>query len=184
MLNKTTLPKTAPSPVADRKTASPSTVPVSSSPVMKSEETSVLAKVRRLLETERYEEALTLARSRSEAPMRNALAVCLMRMGKADEAVRVYRGLVLDRTGLFLREQVPTTFKTNYALALMLSGHPVGGLNILGELANETHPSVQKLREAVQDWKTQLSVFQKLGLKLGLDPQHPVVLHSPPGELE
>lgn len=184
MFHKSTLPQTTPSPNVVRDDEAQPVTPVSPPAAIKDEDARALAKIGRLLDAERYEEAFALARSRSNASMRNASGVCLMRMGKPDEAVRIYRGLVLDRTGLFLRDQVPMTFKINYALALMLSGHPVGGINILEELASDNHPSLQLVREAVQDWKSQLSFLQKLGLKLGVDPNRPVVLRLPPGVLE
>ncbi len=141
------------------------------------------AKVRRLIEAGRLDEAESLARSRYDGPMKNALGVCLMRAGKADEAVRVYRPLVLDHTGLFLRGQVPAVYKTNFAYALMLSGRISGGLNIARELAAEDHPSVRKLQSAIEVWKANLSLVQKLGLALGLEPKPPLALDFPPGDL-
>jgi hypothetical protein len=177
MHQKTTPPKHVPSPRNKIKTTSE---PMSSD---KSADADAYSKVRRFLENNRVEDALTLARSRHDAPMKNAQGVCLMRLGKPDEAVRVYRTLVLDNTGLFLRDQLPTVYKTNYAFALMLSGHASGGLNILKELSTEDHPSVHQLRSAIEAWKAKLSLLQKLGLAIGLEPKRPMLLDFPPGEL-
>lgn len=149
----------------------------------KSADADAYSKVRRFLENNRVEEALALARSRHDSLMKNAQGVCLMRQGKADEAIRIYRTLLLDSTGLFLREDLPTVYKTNYAFALMLSGHAAGGINILTELSDVDHPSVHQLRFVVGAWKARLSLMQKLGLTLGLEPKRPVVLDFPPGEL-
>ncbi len=106
-----------------------------------------------------------------------------MRMGRSEEAVRIYRTLILDSTGLFFRDQVPTIFKTNFAFALMLSGRIQGGINILTELEGDEHPSVQTLRTVVEDWNAKLTFVQKLCLKLGIEPNCPVILDFPPGEL-
>ena len=163
--------------------ASSAKVKAGADPAASDGENDAYTKVRKLLETGRVDEALTLARARQDAPMKNAQAVCLMRKGLADEAVRIYRAMVLDNTGLFLREHVPTIYKTNYALALLLSGHIAGGINILKDLAGDDHQSVHSLRAAVDAWKAKLSVFQRLGLMLGLEPKQPFVLDTPPGEL-
>jgi hypothetical protein len=157
--------------------------PLSASAGDKPAEAGPYAKVRKLMEGNHLDEALTLARTRHDAPMKNAQGVCLMRKGLAAEAVRVYRTLVLDNTGLFMKENLPTVYKTNYALALMLSGLATGGLDILKELAGDNHESVRKLQTVADAWKAKLSFAQKIGLRLGLDPKRPVVLDFPPGEL-
>ncbi len=174
MHQKTNSPKNTTSPVGQSKNVNPSD---------NTGEADAYAKVCRLLETGRVDEALTLARSRHDAPMKNAQGVCLMRKGLAEDAVRVYRPLVLDNTGLFMREQIPPVYKTNYALALLLSGHIAGGISILNEVAGEDDPSVERLRKLVADWKSKLSFFQRLGLIVGLEPKRPFELDSPPGEL-
>lgn len=180
MHQKSSLPKTIPSPLPANAAVSE---PVSPAKASAADENEPIAKIRRLIDAGRYEEAMKLARARSDAPTRNALGVCLMRIGRPQEAVRVYRTLVLDHTGLFLREHLPMIYKTNFALALMLSGQVLGGINILEELAGEDHPSAGKLRQAVAAWKAQLSFLQKLGLKFGLEPNRPLILDGPVGEL-
>jgi hypothetical protein len=179
MYQKATPPQPVPSPAAKTKAVSEPVSPAFEKPG----ETEAYAKVRRLVETNRLDEALTLARSRHDAPMKNAQGVCLMRKGFPAEAIRIYRTMVLDNTGLFLREQIPAVYKTNYALALLLSGHAAGGINILKELAGTDDPSVQKLRSIIDGWKSQLSFLERLGLMLGLEPKRPVLLDFPPGEL-
>jgi hypothetical protein len=179
MYQKASLPKTIPSPVLADAAVSEPVSP--RTPIANEDET--CAKIRRLIDAGRYEEAMKVARSRSDAPTRNALGVCLMRMGRPQEAVRIYRALVLDGTGLFLREHLPVIYKTNFAFALMLSGNVVGGINIIEELAGEDHPSAGKLRETVANWKAQLNFLQKLGLKFGLEPNRPLIVDGPIGEL-
>jgi hypothetical protein len=65
----------------------------------------------------------------------------------------------------------------------MLSGRIEGGINILTELKDDEHPSVQPLRLVVDQWKAKLTFVQKLWLKLGIEPNCPVILDFPPGEL-
>jgi hypothetical protein len=180
MQQKASHPQTIPAPVP---TAGPSKEPGSLPQTAIRAESESFSKIRRLMEAGQFEDAIKLARSQSDAPTRNALAVCLMRTGRPDEAVRVYRGLVLDHTGLFLRENVPAVYKVNFAAALMLSGNVMGGIDTLGELKNADHPGIQKLRDAVAAWKSQLSILRRLGLKLGLEPNRPIVLDFPPGDL-
>lgn len=178
MHENASLPKTATAPKRDSKSPAE---PLSSS--HKPADADAYAKVCRLLEHGKLNDALTLARSRHDADMKNAQGICLMRKGHADEAVRIYRTLVLDNTGLFLRENLPVVYKTNYALALMLSGHPGGGLSVLEELGDVDHPSVHKLRQAMDAWKAKLNFLQKIGLAMGLEPKRPVELDFPPGDL-
>jgi hypothetical protein len=182
MYQKAALPKTVRAPHKTTN-AVPAPIAPSSSKTGSPKGSDGYAKLRKLLEANRLDEALKVARAHSDAPTRNALGVCLMRMGRSEEAVRIYRTLILDSTGLFFRDQVPTVFKTNFAFALMLSGRIEGGINILTELKDDEHPSVQPLRLVVDQWKAKLSFTQKLLLKLGIEPNCPVRLDFPPGEL-
>lgn len=121
------------------------------------------AKLRRLLDEGRLDEAIVLVRSRgSSAPaMQNAYGVCLMRLGQVESAVRVYRSLVLNGGGLLMRQNVPTKWKTNFATALLLSGRGSGCWSVLDEIADETDPGVQRLREAIQKSRSGQSSWQK-----------------------
>jgi len=137
-----------------------------------------------LIEAGHFEAAKAKLRSRHDPRSQNALGVCLLRTGQAENAVRVFRSLVLDRTGLFFKEQAPIHHKTNFAYALMMSGHIVGGLNVLGELkAEQNSHGLRRLREAVDFWKSTLSWRQRIGLSLGLDPNRPFAPPPPVGDL-
>lgn len=54
--------------------------------------------------------------------LRNALAVCALRMREPHRAAELLRPLVLDADGAALRPGVPTAFAVNCAIALRLSG--------------------------------------------------------------
>ncbi len=124
-----------------------------------------------------------LARSKVHSPWStNAIAVCLLRLGQADRAVELFRNLVLSGS-LFLRPDVPTAWKVNFATALLLSDNLSGCVQLLGDIHEEDHPGVQRLRAAVGSWHNRLSIWQKIQWFLGGQPARGVELDFPPGEL-
>ena len=139
-------------------------------------------RIKRLLESNRVDEALQLARTRanSDAAMRNAYAVCLMRSGQPEEALALYRGLLLN--GIFLRPEVPTVYKSNFATALALSGQLDGALSVLQEIAPEKHPMAERLLAAINERRQRQSFWQKLRCLWG-SAQPRIELDFPPGEL-
>jgi hypothetical protein len=134
-----------------------------------------------------YQKALDLLRSAGREPrMQNVIGVCLMRMGREEEAVRIFRDLVLAPGCMGLKPEIPLIQKINYATSLLLVGRPAGCLDVLAELGENMHPSVQRLRAVIKDWERSLSFWQRLNWQFGrIEPNHaPVTLESPPGELE
>src|SRR5262249_577514 len=75
-------------------------------------------------------------------------------------------------------------FKTNYATALLLSGNIAGGLRALDEVRDEQCPAVGRLREAVRRWERNLTFWQRVNWWLGGEPDRPLTLDFPPGDLE
>ncbi|MGE3804458.1 MAG: hypothetical protein AB7K24_07280 [Gemmataceae bacterium] len=114
----------------------------------------------------------------------NARGVCQLRLGNAKVALEVFRGLVLATGGILLRGDVPVVFKTNYAVALLLSGNMSGCQGILAEVRNEGHPAVQRLNDAIQHWASRLTFWQRINWYLGGQPDNPVDLSFLPGDLE
>ena len=113
----------------------------------------------------------------------NALGVCLLRLGKIKEAVEVFRGLVLKNVGNQLRLDVPVVFKTNFAVALLMDNNLSGCLSALAEI-KEVHPAVEKLTQAIERWRKNLNLWQRFNWYMGAQPNQPVVLVFPPGDLE
>jgi hypothetical protein len=113
----------------------------------------------------------------------NAIGVCLLRQGRFEEAVPLFRRLVLAPGCTWMRS-APTAYKTNYATALLLSQRPAGCLEILGELHCEKDPTVQRLRAAIKRWESQLTFWQRLNWWLGrIEPSNRTVpLDFPPGD--
>jgi hypothetical protein len=108
--------------------------------------------------------------------------VCLLRLGQADRAVELFRNLVLSGS-LFLRPDLPTAWKVNFATALLMADNLVGCNRLLRDIQDAGHPSVQRLRGALTRWHSGLSLWQKIQWLLGGQPSRRVELAFPPGEL-
>jgi Flp pilus assembly protein TadD len=144
--------------------------------------TPALRTVKSLLDAGRPEDAFHVVNGLGlrDAATQNARAVCLMRMGRPEEAVRALRGAVL-KGGLILRDDVPTAYKVNFAVALALSGNPTGAVAILSEFDAEDHPQVIALRQAIQRWKRSLPFLQRLQWTLGANIESRVPVDEAPG---
>ena len=133
-----------------------------------------------------YEKALgILATGGSTPPVQNARGVCLLRLGRYEDAVRLYRGLVLQAGGTWSKADVPTLHKTNFAMALLLEGHPSGCLSMLEEIGDESYPPVIRLRKALAQWVKSLTFLQRMNWWFGrIEPPHcHVAVDFPPGDL-
>jgi hypothetical protein len=146
----------------------------------------LLARADQLLQAGEPTKAIDLiARAKVNSSWRtNALGVCQLRLGKAKLAVEVFRGLVLKAGGILLRTDVPAVFKTKYAAALLAADNVGGCLSVLAEVREEEHPAIGKLKAAIRRWRGSLTLWQKLNWYLGGQPDLPVVLDFPPGDLE
>ena len=134
-----------------------------------------------------YEKALNLLLAAGKSPpIINARGVCLLRLGRPEAAIRAFRDLVLNPGSTWTRPDVPTHYKTNYATALLMGGHPSGCLDVLREINNEAHPAVERLRAAVKRWESSLPLLRRLNWRLGrLEPSNcKVSIDFTPGDLE
>jgi predicted Zn-dependent protease len=159
---------------------------VSITPEEQSQEiANLIGKLKPLLQDQSPEKALeVIARSKLKSPwITNAMAVCQLRLGNAEQAAVMFRTLVAY-TGVQLKPDAPLVFKTNYAAALLASNNLAGCLNVLHEVHAEEHATVRQLRAAIQGWKHSLSFREKMQWYLGDYPQRPVRLDFPLGELE
>lgn len=144
----------------------------------------LLQQIAELLEAGQPKKALdVLARSKDHSPWStNAIAVCLLRLGQAEQAVELFRNLVLSGS-LLLRPEVPTAWKVNFATALLMTDNLAGCIQMLRDLREEDHPSVQRLRKAIRQWEEELSLWEKIQWHLGGQPARGVPLDFLPGEL-
>lgn len=126
-----------------------------------------------------------LARAKSTSSwVANAKGVCQLRLGNQKVALDVFRSLVLGAGGILLRKDVPAVFKTNYAVALLLSDNMSGCLSALAEVNEDAHPAVGRLKAAFRQWKDGLTFWQRMNWYMGGQPAHAVDLSFPPGDLE
>ncbi len=146
-----------------------------------------LERVIRKVSLGEHQQALDLLRKMGDAAaVRNARGVCLMRLRRFDDALGVLGALVLKPGCTWVRAELPTIYKANYATALMLSGHPSGALEVLAEIRDETHASVRQLRAAIKKWESGLPFWQKLNWRFGrIEPADCAVdIDFLPGEFE
>lgn len=117
---------------------------------------------------------------------RNALGVCLMRMGDADQAVDVYRSFVLVPGTVIERPEVSNSAKRNFATALLMKGLPSGTQNVLSEIHDPDHPVAVRLKSAIRQWEKTLPWLRWLDWKTSRiePPQCKVVLDFEPGEFD
>lgn len=116
----------------------------------------------------------------------NRLGVCHLRLGNASEAVRIYRGLVLQPGCTWERTDIPDVYRLNYATALLMAGQPAGCLDVLQSKALADHPRAMELRAAIKRWERSLGFFKRWDWRLnGVTPKgcH-IELDFEPGEFE
>lgn len=121
-----------------------------------------LEQVRALLEQGHCAKALELLRSKDRSPWaENARAVCLMRLGQPQQAVSIYRSLLL-RSDVLIREDAPAVFVVNFATALLLTGNIAGAISTLEEMPQKNDPGAGRLRKAIDRWRKSLSIVERL----------------------
>jgi hypothetical protein len=133
-------------------------------------------RIRELLDHDHPGDALNLiARSGNDSPeMKNARGVCLLRLGRLDEAISVleevaFRGLA----GMSF--DAPALFQVNFAIAMLRANRNKGGaLQICDRLDGSEHAEAAKLKVAVGEWKRSIGLLGRLGCRLGLYPAKPV----------
>jgi hypothetical protein len=112
----------------------------------------------------------------------NARGVCLLRLGRARQAVDVLRGLVFDTTRMGFRPDADPVFEANYATSLLLAGNADSFEGILGGIRDRRHPAVVKLADAVRRWRASFTWGEWLRACFG-GAARPLVLDFPPGDL-
>src|SRR5581483_10240761 len=103
-------------------------------------------------------------------------------LGKAKQAVELLRNVVLSGS-LFLRSDVPTAWKVNFAIALLMTDNLAGCIQALRDIQEKDHPYVQRLYNAIRQWKKELSLWEKIQWHLGGQPARRVELGFPRGQL-
>lgn len=124
-------------------------------------------------------------RSKVSSPWRsNALGVCLLRAGYSQQALDMFRSLVLGPGGIVMRAEAPAVFKANFAAALLATGNLNGFLAAMAELRDVEHASVLAHRNRIDRWAEQFTTWQKLKWRLGIAPAVPFPTNFEFGDLE
>lgn len=148
-------------------------------------ETEVLDLVGSLLAAGKGKDATELLRryGLSSAELRNAYGVALLRTGEITKALEVFRSLVVNESGVCMRQDVPALYKVNFATALLLNRNVSGCAAALREVAPQ-EPAGVRLRVAISRWERTLNWWSRLMFRwYGAEPAQPVPLDFPPGEL-
>jgi hypothetical protein len=144
-----------------------------------------MQRLRRFILEEDYAGAKKMLRETGEGPdARNALGVCLMRSGKAQEAIEVLKALVIEPGTLVERSDIPEHYRRNFATALLMCQRIGGCLQLLRPGKNDKHPVSEQLLQTIKDWEKSLSFWQKVNWKLYevIPDNRPIQLAFVPGE--
>lgn len=150
-------------------------------------EESPLHRAQRLIRQSNYNAALEVAfHPGPDVQLRNAKGVCLLRLGQAHAAVVLYREIVFKPGCSWVRPELPTPYKVNFATALLLNGNISGCVGVLNEALDPTHPGIQRLRACIRRWERGLTFWQRLNWMCGWtdESNSHVPLDFEPGLLE
>ncbi|MDD5458448.1 MAG: hypothetical protein PHF37_03550 [Phycisphaerae bacterium] len=145
---------------------------------------SSIAHIRQLLNDGRPHDALKFINHLGlKSPiMENARAVCLMRMGKPEQAISVLRDIVF-RGYVCMPSDTPALYQANFAVAMLMVNQKDGAIPILTKLNVSECPQVAKLKDAVSEWMQSLNIFQKLLCRIGYYPAKKIKIEFPLGEI-
>ena len=152
--------------------------------MLKTKSPTAIERVRELLNKDRPEDALKFIEHLDQKTpvMENARGVCLMRLGKIEEAVSVLRDIAFQGY-ICIPTDTPVLYQINFATAMLLSKNNDGALDILNKLDEKEHPEISKLKEAIRGWVKGLNFIEKCGYYIGLYPNKRVTIDFAPGEI-
>jgi hypothetical protein len=141
-----------------------------------------LQHIRELLDHGHHSEALNFIThfDVNSPEIENARGVCLLRLGKLDEAISVFQNVTFQ--GLTcVPDDTPVLFQVNFAIAMLLANCKSGAMAIVDRLNGNEHPEAARLKAAVRQWKKSIGPVGRLCCRLGFYPKRPVPLETPPG---
>lgn len=124
-----------------------------------------LREVETLLASLHTEEALTLlGRQPMDDRRQNAKAVCLLRLGRFEEAGRVLADLILQQGSLVLKPGLPVAYLLNFATSLFLTRDVDEALRFITEAGYVGYrdPRLIEFGLAIRAWKRALPWRAKL----------------------
>jgi len=140
--------------------------------------------IRELLNQNRPHDALKFIENLGQKTpvMENARGVCLMRLGKFEEAISVLREVAFQGY-ICMPSDTPVLYQMNFAIAMLVSNHKEGAFPILNKLDEKVLPQIAKLEDAIRRWVKSLNFIEKCCYHIGLYPNKPVTIDFPPGEV-
>ncbi len=142
-----------------------------------------LQHIRELLDHDRPGEALNFViHSHNDSPeMENARGVCLLRLGRFDEAITVLQEVTFQ--GLpGIPPHTPALFQVNFAVAMLRANRDKGAaLMIADRLNGSEQPEAARLKAAVRQWKERLGPLGRFRCRLGFYPAQPIPLDEHAG---
>ena len=140
--------------------------------------------VRELLNQGRPQDALMFIEHLGQKTpvMENARGVCLIRLGKFEQAISVLREVAFQGY-ICMPSDTPVLYQMNFAIAMLVSNRKDGAFSILNKLDEKEHPQIAKLKDAIRRWVKSLNFVEKCCYHIGLYPNKPVTIDFPPGEV-
>ncbi|HUW18606.1 MAG TPA: hypothetical protein VMW16_04825 [Sedimentisphaerales bacterium] len=150
----------------------------------KTKSTDMLGHIRTLLNEGRAQDALNYTNhlGQKSQVLENARGVCLLRLGKIDEAVSVLREVVFQGY-VCIPSDTPALFQANFATAMLMANYKDAAMAVINRLDDNQHPAVAKIKSAIAKWKKNLNFFERLLLGFGAYPKKPVAIDFPPGDI-
>ena len=150
----------------------------------KTKSAAVIDHVRELLAQGRPQDALKFIDhlGRKDREMENARGVCLMRLGKAEEAVSVLRDVAFGGN-VCMPADTPAVYRLNFATAMLLVNLKGAAMPILSSLGDRDCPEAAKVKDAIRRWFRSLNFFQRCCCRIGFYPRNAVNIDFPPGEV-
>jgi hypothetical protein len=145
---------------------------------------SIYDRIQQLLDQNHPQEALNLIhRGDQNSPsMKNAQAVCLLRLGKSEDAISILREITFQGH-VCIPSDTPVVYQTNFAAAMLMANHKEV-IDVIGQLDETRHAAVARIKAAVKKWEKSLNPLQRLLYKAGIYPAKAVPIDFPPGDLE
>ena len=146
---------------------------------------SIYDRIKLLLNEGRPSDALKLIDhpGQTSASMKNAQAVCLLRLGKIQEAISLLRDITFQGF-VCIPSDTPIVYQINFITAMMMSNNKDSVFDIIERLDGKKHPGAAKIKDAIAKWEKSLSIFQKFLYKMDIYPKKAIPIDFQPGELD
>jgi len=145
---------------------------------------SVLDRVRELLEQDRPQDALDLIEhvGQNSPAMKNAHGVCLLRLGRIEDALSVLREIAFQGH-ICIPSDTPAVYQANFATAMLMVNHKDGAIDLIKELDAKHCPEVAELKAAIDRWEKNMPLVRRLLFNIGIYPSAPMPIDFVPGDL-